>query len=44
MVELFIDFFCLCLKEWLLEGKIVVNGDVIIKLCIKVMGGEVIIV
>ncbi len=44
VAELFTDFSRSRLKEWLLEGKIAVNGDVITKPRTKVMGGEVITV
>ncbi|MDP5254632.1 MULTISPECIES: 23S rRNA pseudouridine(1911/1915/1917) synthase RluD [unclassified Vibrio] len=44
IAELFSDFSRSRLKEWLLAGKVVVDGDVITKPRIKVMGGEVITV
>lgn len=44
VAELFTDFSRSRLKEWLLEGKIAVNGEVITKPRMKVMGGEVIVV
>ncbi|AUI85364.1 23S rRNA pseudouridine(1911/1915/1917) synthase [Vibrio azureus] len=43
IAELFADFSRSRLKEWLLEGKVQVNGEVITKPRIKVMGGEEII-
>ncbi len=44
IAELFSDFSRSRLKEWLLAGKVAVDGDVITKPRIKVMGGEVITV
>ncbi|MCA2016194.1 23S rRNA pseudouridine(1911/1915/1917) synthase RluD [Vibrio tritonius] len=44
VAELFSDFSRSRLKEWLLEGKISLNGDVITKPRTKVFGGEVITV
>ncbi|ASU21646.1 23S rRNA pseudouridine(1911/1915/1917) synthase RluD [Vibrio qinghaiensis] len=44
VAELFADFSRSRLKEWLLEGKVQVNGDVITKPRMKVMGGEIITV
>ncbi|MFV0573913.1 MAG: 23S rRNA pseudouridine(1911/1915/1917) synthase RluD [Vibrio sp.] len=40
IAELFSEFSRSRLKEWLLEGKVQVNGEVITKPRIKVMGGE----
>lgn len=42
IAELFADFSRSRLKEWLLEGKVQVDGEVIMKPRTKVMGGEVI--
>ncbi len=42
IAELFADFSRSRLKEWLLEGKVQVDGEVIKKPRTKVMGGEVI--
>jgi 23S rRNA pseudouridine1911/1915/1917 synthase len=42
IAELFADFSRSRLKEWLLEGKVQVNGEVITKPRTKVMGGEAI--
>lgn len=44
VAELFADFSRSRLKEWLLDGKIQVNGEVITKPRMKMMGGEEIIV
>lgn len=44
VAELFADFSRSRLKKWLLEGKVQVNGDVITKPRMKVMGGEIITV
>lgn len=44
IAELFSDFSRSRLKEWLLDGKVQVNGKVITKPRLKVMGGEVITV
>ncbi|MBG0756873.1 23S rRNA pseudouridine(1911/1915/1917) synthase RluD [Vibrio cidicii] len=44
IAELFADFSRSRLKEWLLDGKVKVNGEVITKPRTKVMGGEVITV
>lgn len=44
VAELFSDFSRSRLKEWLLDGKISVNGEIITKPRTKVMGGEVITV
>lgn len=44
VAELFHDFSRSRLKEWLLEGKISVDGSVVTKPRTKVMGGEVITV
>lgn len=44
IAELFADFSRSRLKEWLLDGKVQVNGEVVIKPRTKVMGGEIIIV
>lgn len=44
VAELFADFSRSRLKEWLLEGKVQVNGEVITKPRAKVMGGEIITV
>ncbi|EMQ2875535.1 23S rRNA pseudouridine(1911/1915/1917) synthase RluD [Vibrio navarrensis] len=44
IAELFADFSRSRLKEWLLDGKVKVNGEVITKPRTKVMGGEVIMV
>ncbi|WP_104402902.1 23S rRNA pseudouridine(1911/1915/1917) synthase RluD [Vibrio penaeicida] len=43
VAELFTDFSRSRLKEWLLGGKIQVNGEVVIKPRVKVMGGEEIV-
>ena len=43
VAELFTDFSRSRLKEWLLGGKIQVNGEVITKPRVKVMGGEEIV-
>ncbi|MEF1336129.1 23S rRNA pseudouridine(1911/1915/1917) synthase RluD [Vibrio rotiferianus] len=40
IAELFADFSRSRLKEWLLDGKVEVNGEVITKPRTKVMGGE----
>ncbi|WP_332399882.1 23S rRNA pseudouridine(1911/1915/1917) synthase RluD [Vibrio metschnikovii] len=40
VAELFVDFSRSRLKEWLLDGKITVNGTVVTKPRTKVMGGE----
>ncbi|AEX21003.1 23S rRNA pseudouridine(1911/1915/1917) synthase RluD [Vibrio sp. EJY3] len=40
IAELFADFSRSRLKEWLLEGKVQVNGEVVTKPRTKVMGGE----
>jgi len=42
IAELFADFSRSRLKEWLLDGKVQVDGEVIIKPRTRVMGGEVI--
>lgn len=42
IAELFADFSRSRLKEWLLEGKVQVDGEVVKKPRTKVMGGEVI--
>ncbi|CAM3719404.1 23S rRNA pseudouridine(1911/1915/1917) synthase RluD [Vibrio aquimaris] len=44
IAELFADFSRSRFKEWLLDGKVQVNGEVVIKPRTKVMGGEIIIV
>ncbi|NAW58943.1 MULTISPECIES: 23S rRNA pseudouridine(1911/1915/1917) synthase RluD [unclassified Vibrio] len=44
VAELFSDFSRSRLKEWLLDGKIMVDGSVVTKPRVKVMGGEVITV
>lgn len=44
VAELFSDFSRSRIKEWLLEGKIQVDGEVVVKPRVKVMGGEVIVV
>ncbi|EOV0105375.1 TPA: 23S rRNA pseudouridine(1911/1915/1917) synthase RluD [Vibrio vulnificus] len=44
IAELFADFSRSRLKEWLLEGKVTVDGSVVTKPRTKVMGGEVITV
>ncbi|OIQ24427.1 23S rRNA pseudouridine(1911/1915/1917) synthase RluD [uncultured Vibrio sp.] len=44
VAELFADFSRSRIKEWLLAGKIQVDGEVITKPRVKVMGGEVITV
>lgn len=44
VAELFVDFSRSRLKEWLLDGKITVNGTVVTKPRTKVMGGECIAV
>ncbi|HAS6045824.1 TPA: 23S rRNA pseudouridine(1911/1915/1917) synthase RluD [Vibrio vulnificus] len=44
IAELFADFSRSRLKEWLLDGKVTVNGNVVTKPRTKVMGGEVITV
>ncbi|KYN83823.1 23S rRNA pseudouridylate synthase [Vibrio cidicii] len=44
IAELFADFSRSRLKEWLLDGKVKVNGEVITKPRTKVMGGELITV
>ncbi|KJR32003.1 23S rRNA pseudouridine(1911/1915/1917) synthase [Vibrio navarrensis] len=44
IAELFADFSRSRLKEWLLDGKVKVNGEVITKPRTKVMGGEAITV
>ncbi|KII77409.1 23S rRNA pseudouridine(1911/1915/1917) synthase RluD [Vibrio renipiscarius] len=43
IAEIFADFSRSRLKEWLLAGKVQVNGEVITKPRTRVMGGEVII-
>lgn len=43
IAELFPDFSRSRLKEWLLDGKVQVNGSVVIKPRIRVFGGEEII-
>ncbi|HCG9612882.1 TPA: 23S rRNA pseudouridine(1911/1915/1917) synthase RluD [Vibrio parahaemolyticus] len=43
IAELFADFSRSRLKEWLLDGKVQVNGEVVTKPRTKVMGGEEII-
>ncbi|MGR5159799.1 23S rRNA pseudouridine(1911/1915/1917) synthase RluD [Vibrio owensii] len=40
IAELFVDFSRSRLKEWLLAGKVQVNGEVVTKPRTKVMGGE----
>ncbi|WED22289.1 23S rRNA pseudouridine(1911/1915/1917) synthase RluD [Vibrio sp. JC009] len=40
IAELFADFSRSRLKEWLLEGKVQVNGEVVTKPRTRVMGGE----
>ncbi|MGP8306954.1 23S rRNA pseudouridine(1911/1915/1917) synthase RluD [Vibrio sp. YIC-376] len=40
IAELFADFSRSRLKDWLLEGKVQVNGEVVTKPRTKVMGGE----
>ena len=40
MAELFTDFSRSRLKEWLLDGKVPVNGEVITKPRVRMMGGE----
>jgi 23S rRNA pseudouridine1911/1915/1917 synthase len=40
IAELFADFSRSRLKEWLVEGKVQVNGEVVTKPRTKVMGGE----
>ncbi len=42
IAELFSDFSRSRLKEWLLEGKVQLDGEVVIKPRTKVMGGELI--
>ncbi|GLT18106.1 ribosomal large subunit pseudouridine synthase D [Vibrio zhanjiangensis] len=42
IAELFADFSRSRLKEWLLDGKVQVNGEVVIKPRTKVMGGEIV--
>ncbi|SDH27703.1 ribosomal large subunit pseudouridine synthase D [Vibrio xiamenensis] len=44
IAELFSDFSRSRLKEWLLDGKVQVNGEVVTKPRTKVMGGELITV
>ncbi|HFQ4855786.1 TPA: 23S rRNA pseudouridine(1911/1915/1917) synthase RluD [Vibrio vulnificus] len=44
IAELFADFSRSRLKEWLLDGKVTVDGNVVTKPRMKVMGGEVITV
>jgi len=44
IAELFDDFSRSRLKEWLLDGKVSVDGEVVSKARVKVMGGEVITV
>ncbi|BAC93477.1 pseudouridylate synthase, 23S RNA-specific [Vibrio vulnificus YJ016] len=44
IAELFADFSRSRLKEWLLDGKVTVDGNVVTKPRTKVMGGEVITV
>ncbi len=44
IAELFSDFSRSRLKEWLLDGKVSVNGEVATKPRVRVMGGEVITV
>ncbi|HAU8250455.1 TPA: 23S rRNA pseudouridine(1911/1915/1917) synthase RluD [Vibrio vulnificus] len=44
IAELFADFSRSRLKEWLLDGKVTVDGEVVTKPRTKVMGGEVITV
>jgi len=44
VAELFADFSRSRMKEWLLDGKITVDGQVVTKPRTKVMGGEVITV
>jgi len=43
IAELFSDFSRSRLKDWLLDGKVQVNGEVVTKPRTKVMGGEVIV-
>ena len=43
VAELFTDFSRSRIKEWLLDGKVQVDGEVITKPRVKVMGGEEII-
>ncbi|RJX70413.1 23S rRNA pseudouridine(1911/1915/1917) synthase RluD [Vibrio sinensis] len=43
IAEIFTDFSRSRLKEWLLAGKVQVNGEVIVKPRTKVMGGEIIV-
>ena len=40
VAELFTDFSRSRIKEWLLDGKVQVDGEVITKPRVKVMGGE----
>lgn len=40
MAELFTDFSRSRLKEWLLDGKVQVNGEVVTKPRVRMMGGE----
>lgn len=42
LAELFADFSRSRLKEWLLDGKVSINGEVVTKPRTKVMGGEII--
>lgn len=42
IAELFADFSRSRLKEWLVDGKVQVNGEVVTKPRTKVMGGEII--
>lgn len=44
IAELFSDFSRSRLKEWLVDGKVQVNGEVVTKARTKVMGGEVIFI
>jgi len=44
IAELFSDFSRSRLKEWLLDGKVQVNGKVVTKARVKMMGGEEIII
>ncbi|MFC3022739.1 23S rRNA pseudouridine(1911/1915/1917) synthase RluD [Vibrio zhugei] len=44
VAELFTDFSRTRLKEWLVDGKISVDGNVVTKPRVKVLGGEVITV
>ncbi len=44
IAELFADFSRSRLKEWLLDGKVTVDGNVVTKPRTKVMGGEMITV